>query len=58
MGKRIPPADGGLLAAQAAGPDDVPLSIKIGVTSGCYHAEHSPEAYAIIDAYLVATGHQ
>lgn len=36
-----PPAEG-----------EVPVSIKVGVVSGCYHAEHSPEAYAVIDQYL------
>ncbi len=29
-----------------------PLSIKIRVTSGCFHREHSPEAYALIDEWL------
>jgi hypothetical protein len=30
----------------------VPVSIKIRVTSGCFHREHSPHAYRIIDDYL------
>lgn len=29
-----------------------PVSIKIRVTSGCFHREHSPEAYRLIDDYL------
>jgi hypothetical protein len=28
------------------------VSIKIRVTSGCYHREHSPNAYRIIDEYF------
>lgn len=32
--------------------DGVPVSIKIRVTSGCFHREHSPTAYKIIDEYL------
>ena len=31
---------------------DVAVSIKIRVTSGCFHREHSPRAYALIDPYL------
>jgi len=30
----------------------IELSIKIRVTSGCFHREHSPEAYRIIDNYM------
>lgn len=30
----------------------VPVSIKIRITSGCFHREHSPEAYRIIDRHL------
>lgn len=30
------------------------FSIKIRVSSGCYHREHSPRAYRIIDDYLRA----
>ena len=29
-----------------------PVSIKVGVTSGCFHREHSPHAYQLIDDYL------
>lgn len=29
-----------------------PASIKVRVASGCFHREHSPEAYQIIDDYL------
>lgn len=32
----------------------IDLSIKIRVVSGCYHREHSPNAYQIIDEYLHA----
>src|SRR5574337_529202 len=35
--------------AQEAGQ---PVSIKIRVEAGCFHREHSPAAYAIIDQYL------
>jgi len=28
------------------------VSIKLRVTGGCYHREHSPRAYEIIDRYL------
>jgi hypothetical protein len=31
---------------------DIPISIKIRVSSGCFHREHSPQAYQIIDKYL------
>ncbi len=33
-------------------PGDIPISIKIRVVSGCFHREHSPKAYDIIDRYL------
>jgi hypothetical protein len=29
-----------------------PLSIKLGVYSGCFHREHSPRAYKLIDDFL------
>jgi len=29
-----------------------PVSIKIRITSGCFHREHSPAAYRLIDEYL------
>jgi len=32
--------------------NDIPISIKIRAPSGCYHREHSPNAYVIIDDYL------
>lgn len=38
---RRPPRDG-----------EVPVSIKIRVTSGCFHREHSPHAYDLIDRHL------
>lgn len=31
------------------------FSIKIRVISGCYHREHSPHAYQIIDEYINST---
>jgi hypothetical protein len=30
----------------------VPVSIKVRVASGCFHREHSPQAYRLIDNYL------
>jgi len=30
----------------------LPISIKVRVTGGCFHREHSPEAYRIIDEKL------
>lgn len=32
--------------------NEMPVSIKIRITSGCFHREHSPKAYEIIDDYL------
>lgn len=34
-------------------PGDVALSIKLRVVSGCFHREHSPRAYELIDSYLI-----
>jgi hypothetical protein len=34
---------------QGGPPDSRSVSIKIRVTSGCFHREHSPIAYALID---------
>jgi hypothetical protein len=31
------------------------VSLKVRVTSGCFHREHSPGAYAMIDEHLSAT---
>lgn len=33
-------------------PNAVAVSIKVRVVSGCYHREHSPHAYEIIDHHL------
>lgn len=33
-------------------PGDVAISIKVRVSSGCFHREHSPHAYGIIDSKL------
>ncbi len=35
----------------ATGPG-IAISLKIRVNSGCFHREHSPRAYALIDEYL------
>lgn len=32
----------------------VPISIKVRINSGCFHREHSPEAYRLIDDYIAA----
>jgi hypothetical protein len=39
----------------ATGNDGMPVSIKVRVTSGCFHREHSPQAYALIDERLDST---
>jgi hypothetical protein len=39
-------------ARTSAGPGDVSISIKFRVVSGCFHREHSPHAYAVIDSQL------
>jgi hypothetical protein len=38
--------------AQRPIPGGQAVSIKIRVTAGCFHREHSPHAYALIDSYL------
>jgi len=43
-----------LAASQRASDGRVPVSIKVRVTSGCFHREHSPQAYSQIDARLSA----
>jgi|WetSurMetagenome_2_1015567.scaffolds.fasta_scaffold474213_1 hypothetical protein len=35
-------------------PGEFPLSIKVRVTSGCFHREHSPAAYLLIDEHLAS----
>jgi len=42
------------VAHKSLADDEVPMSIKIRVTSGCFHREHSPRAYDIIDRYLAS----
>jgi hypothetical protein len=39
-------------------PDDhsMPVSIKIRITSGCFHRAHSPEAYRLIDDFVLENG--
>ena len=32
--------------------DGQAVSVKVRVTSGCFHREHSPNAYQLIDEYL------
>ena len=44
FGHRRPPA-----------PGDIPISIKVRVTSGCFHREHSPHAYELIDSSLAGS---
>ncbi len=39
-------------ARPPARPGDVAVSIKLRVVSGCFHREHSPHAYAVIDSQL------
>ena len=34
--------------------NEVPVSVKVGVTSGCFHREHSPDAYELIDKHLAS----
>lgn len=34
----------------------VPVSIKVRVVSGCFHREHSPEAYRLIDDFVAHAG--
>ena len=34
--------------------DGLGISIKLRVTSGCFHRDHSPEAYRIIDGFLAS----
>src|SRR5260221_5860379 len=38
-------------ASSQAHRNGVPVSIKLRVDSGCFHREHSPHAYQIIDKY-------
>jgi hypothetical protein len=35
-------------------PESIAVSIKVRVTSGCFHRDHSLEAYKIIDNYLAS----
>jgi hypothetical protein len=39
-------------ASRPRRPGEVAVSIKIRVESGCFHREHSPKAYALIDERL------
>lgn len=38
--------------SRGLGPSPRTLSMKFRVTSGCFHREHSPEAYRLIDSRL------
>lgn len=42
------------LFGQATKEGGQPLSIKVRVEAGCFHREHSPEAYRLIDEYLAS----
>lgn len=39
-------------ARPGARPGDVAISIKVRVVSGCFHREHSPHTYTVIDSQL------
>lgn len=39
-------------ARQSSGAAGLPVSIKLRVRSGCFHREHSPRAYELIDSRL------
>lgn len=41
-------------AMRATRDEGVAASLKVRVTSGCFHREHSPHAYALIDEQLAA----
>jgi hypothetical protein len=45
---------GSFRSSRHVGSDDVALSIKLRVASGCFHREHSPRAYKLIDSQLPA----
>jgi hypothetical protein len=40
--------------ARAPREGEVSVSIKVRVVSGCFHREHSPHAYALIDKHLAS----
>lgn len=42
----------GFEARRAPGPGEAAVSIKVRVVSGCFHREHSPRAYELIDRSL------
>jgi hypothetical protein len=42
----------GFEARRAPGPGEAAVSIKVRVASGCFHREHSPRAYELIDRSL------
>ena len=42
----------GFRGRRPASEGDAALSIKVRVTSDCFHREHSPQAYALIDSHL------
>jgi hypothetical protein len=44
----------GFEARRAPRPDEAAVSIKVRVVSGCFHREHSPRAYQLIDAKLTS----
>jgi hypothetical protein len=44
---------GGFETRRPQGKAGLPVSIKLRVRSGCFHREHSPHAYKLIDSRLV-----
>ena len=55
MATNISRSHAGLRASAPPQPGEVPLSIKLRVVSGCFHREHSPHAYQLIDSHLNAS---
>lgn len=47
---------GSFTAMRSPRSGETAVSLKVRVTSGCFHREHSPGAYALIDAQLSSTG--
>jgi hypothetical protein len=42
----------GFKSSRHIGTDDVALSVKLRAASGCFHREHSPRAYNLIDSHM------
>ena len=45
---------GGFKGRRASRSGDVALSIKLRVVSGCFHRQHSPRAYELLNPYLTS----